>query len=55
MRKIIYQLSGDKDTENSDRSNNKEYCKQQRSCIGSKYKPSPKEKYLLDTKTKYEV
>lgn len=46
MRIIIHQFSGNKDTENRNRSNNKEYGQPQRSNIGSKYKPPLKKKYL---------
>lgn len=43
---IIHQFSGNVDTENCDRSYNKEYGQPQRSYIRSKYKPSLEQKNL---------
>ncbi len=43
---VIHQFSGNKDTENCDRSDNKEYGQCQWSYIRSKYEPSLKKKYL---------
>lgn len=46
IRKMTHELSGNEYTKHSNRSNNKKYCKKQRSHIRSKYKPPLKEKYL---------
>lgn len=47
---MIQQLSSNKDTEDSDRSHNKEYGKSQRPHIWPKNKPSLKEKFLKQGK-----